>query len=109
MASADDVDEVRRNTNINSDDETWPFAVIDGYVDEIGIVGATAKLWRQKAGRYADLCDISEAGAMERMSQLAAAARAQADWWDTKYDEELNPPATDRNARTYALEREAAS
>jgi hypothetical protein len=107
MASTSDVDDVRRNTNISEDDDKWPFAVIAAYVDAIGVAGATAKLWEQKAAAYADLVDVSEAGAQERLGQLHDHALAQAELWGTKYTTETTGSAVPR-ARTSAIVRTLA-
>jgi hypothetical protein len=81
VASVSDVDDVRLNTNVSEDDDTFTFAVLSGYVDALGVAGASAKVWDQKAAIAADLVDVSEAGASERLSQMQAAAVAQADRW----------------------------
>jgi hypothetical protein len=107
MASTDDVDQVRRMTNISSDDEIWPFAVIGSYIDAHGIVGATATLWDEIAAKWAGLVDVSEAGAQERLGQLSAAAFKAAAYWHKRWDDETTT-ISPTNARTYAIEREAA-
>lgn len=81
MASASDILEVRRNTN-EPDVAVYPDILIGEYIDSLGVAGASARIWRLKAAKYADLVDVTEAGATERFDQLHKKALAQADYWD---------------------------
>jgi hypothetical protein len=81
MATLEDVEQVRRNTNVDADDERHPYEVLEAYVDLFGISGASAKVWLEKAAYYADLCDVSEAGASERLGQLKDQAMEMALEW----------------------------
>lgn len=106
MASTSDVDQVRRNANIDADDEKWTFSVISAYVDLVGVAGATARLWDEKAATYADLVDISEAGAQERLGQLHDHALAQQELWAARYATEQGTAVA--RARTMPLVRDSA-
>lgn len=105
MASASDVDEVRLNTNVNADDDRFTFAVISSYVDALGVAGASAKIWSQKAATAADLVDISEAGASERLSQLQKAAADMAAFWTAKASDESGVVPASARARSKPLTR----
>lgn len=107
MADSSDVEQVRRNANIDPDDTKWTFAVISAYVDLVGVAGATARLWDEKAASYADLVDISEAGAQERLGQLHDHAIAQQKLWRERYTAEITVDPTPR-ARTMPLVRDSA-
>lgn len=103
MATPGDVDQVRRNTNVSEDDAVHTFALIESYVDEFGVSGASAKIWLEKAATYADLVDVSEAGATERLGQLKDQAMEMALHWT-----QLTAVATgtgSNRAKTHALER----
>lgn len=69
MASTSDIGIVRRNVN-ESTDETYTDDVISAMVDADGVAGASAAIWREKAGRYSDLVNVSEAGASHAYSDL---------------------------------------
>lgn len=92
MASAGDIAEVRLNTDEPSD-ETWTDEVIGGYIDTLGVAGASSKIWGQKAGRYASLVDTTEAGASHAFSDLSKNAIAMEKLWAAKEDED-NPVVT---------------
>lgn len=108
MASASDVDDVRLNTNIDADDDRFTFAVISAYVDALGIAGASAKIWEQKAATAADLVDVSEAGATERLGQLQKAAADMATFWGGKATEASGVIPSAARARSKPLTRTQA-
>lgn len=105
MATTGDVEQVRRNTNVDEDDPTHTLAVIGGYVDAFGIAGASAKIWREKAAAYADLVDVSEAGASERLGQLREAAFEMAAYWDEQAATDSGAILLKSRAKTHALDR----
>jgi hypothetical protein len=83
MATADEIAEVRRNTNEPDDTGGFTDALIGTLVDTLGLVSlASGAVWRTKAAKYADLVDVSEAGASRKMSDLFKHATAMADHWD---------------------------
>lgn len=81
MASASDIAEVRRNTD-EPTDATYTDTVIGGYIDSLGVAGAAAKIWREKAAQYATLVDVTEAGASHKFSDLNKNALAMAAYWE---------------------------
>jgi hypothetical protein len=104
VATPADVDQVRRNTNVDVSDTTHTAIVLGAYVDQFGISGATAKVWLEKAAKYADLCDISEAGASERLGQLKDQAMEMAlDW--TKLAAAENAGGDANRVRLHTLTR----
>lgn len=109
MASASDVDDVRLNTNVDEDDDKYPYAVISSYIDVFGVAGASAKIWEQKAAVAAELVDVSEAGASERLSQLQRAAVDQANWWKDKAAEDSGATILAGRARSKPLTRTLSS
>jgi hypothetical protein len=85
----------------------------NGYTDQVlsdmfdaagGDVNITAAdVWREKAGKAADLVDVSEGSSSRKMSQVSANALKQADFYES-----LTVTATGavtRGARTRAIER----
>jgi hypothetical protein len=75
MASASDVKLVRRQVNEPTTDD-YTDTLIGTYIDEIGITGATIRIWEEKAARYSDLVDVTEAGASHKYSDLHKNAMA---------------------------------
>lgn len=82
MASSGDIAEVRVNTNEPTDVVPYTDAVIGAYIDLLGVAGASAKIWRQKAATYVDeATQVSEAGASHRYESHKHAL-AMAAYWD---------------------------
>jgi hypothetical protein len=69
MASVSDIALVRRNTN-EPTAESFDDPFIGTLIDAAGVDGASAEVWRLKAGRYAELVNVSEAGASESLGDL---------------------------------------
>lgn len=81
MASAADITEVRTNTNEPTQD---PFtdAYIGGLIDAGSVASASAAIWRQKAGAYAEIADVSEAGASLKVGELFKNAQVMAKFYE---------------------------
>lgn len=95
MASAGDIAETRANTGLESDDETYTDAVMGAYIDSLGVAGASAKIWQQKAALLVELAvDVTEAGASHKFSDLHKNALAMSKYWAGVYDAELAPAST---------------
>lgn len=106
MASTSDIDQVRVNTNeLNEDNFTY--AQLDAWVDAFGVTGASAKVWEAKAAKYADLVDVSEAGAQERLSQLHDHAIAQLGYWNGIYENETAVATGAGRVRVKVIKRSA--
>lgn len=69
MATAADVTEVRLNTNEETD-ETFSDDYISALVDAGSVASASAVIWTRKAGAFAELVNVSEAGASRSLSDL---------------------------------------
>lgn len=82
MASVSDIAEVRRNTN-EPTAATYTDAMIGSFVDSLGVAGASAKIWGEKAGVYAELADVTEAGASHKFSDLHRNALNMETYWST--------------------------
>lgn len=108
MATPEDVEQVRRNTNVNEDDATHTFEIIGQYVDALGVSGATAKVWIEKAAGYADLVDVSEAGASEKLGQLKAQAMDMATYWGKVASDETGTTEVKNRAKTHSMTRSRA-
>ncbi len=81
MASVSDIATVRRNTN-ESTAVTYTDVAIGALIDTHGVAGATASIWREKAGVYAGLVDVSESGASHKYSDLHKNALGMAKRWE---------------------------
>lgn len=76
MADASDIATVRFNTD-EPEETTYSDEVIGGLIDADGVAGASATIWRWKAGALAKLsADVTEAGASHKNSELYKAALA---------------------------------
>jgi hypothetical protein len=87
MASASDIAQVRRNTG-EPTTTNYTDQVISDYIDVVGVAGASARIWEEKAATWADLVNTTEAGASHAFSDLNKNATAQAKYW---HDQELKP------------------
>lgn len=83
MASAGDINQVRINTGEASSSSVFDDAYIGGLVDASGVTGATVTVWRNKAASYADVVDVTEAGASHKASDLFTHATAMLIEWET--------------------------
>lgn len=70
MATADEIAELRRATNITEVSEPYTDDYLGGLLDALGFNGAAARLWGDQAAKYASAVDMSESGSSRRLSQL---------------------------------------
>jgi hypothetical protein len=83
MATADQIDQVRQNTNETDEASPWTDGAIDALIDSLGSVDlASGAIWRRKVAEYAELVDTSEAGASRKLSDLYDRAVKQAAYWE---------------------------
>lgn len=80
MAEAEHIALVRTYTD-ETTNEHWDDTALGALIDELGIEGATARVWQAKQARYSRLVDVSEAGAQRRMSQAFDHAKEMAEQW----------------------------
>lgn len=105
MADAGDIAIVRANVN-EPTAERFSDEVIGILVDESGVTGATAALWRRKAAIYADLVNTTEAGASRALSDLNKHALAMATTWaKIETEESVVLDGGKLRARTHRIER----
>jgi len=83
MAEAAELLETRLNVDEPGDD-TFTDDYIMGLIDALGVDAASAKLWRQKAAKYASLVNVSEAGASHAFSDLHKHALAMSEKFDAE-------------------------
>jgi hypothetical protein len=81
MAGIVDINIVRLNVD-ESTETLFSDDSISALVDALGVNGASAAIWRQKAARFSAMVDVSEAGASRKMSGLYANALAMAREYD---------------------------
>lgn len=82
MVDASQIAEVRENTD-ERDDETWSDAAISELIGATGSVNVTsAIIWRRKAAKWAELVDVSEAGASNAFNALMQKALDMAAQYD---------------------------
>lgn len=91
MASTSDIATVRRNVN-ESNTVTYTDVAIGELIDTHGVAGASASIWREKAGVYAGLVNVSESGASHNYSDLHRNALAMAKRWEDLDVTENAPP-----------------
>lgn len=103
MATPQDIAMVRRNTN-EPTTESYTDDEIGDYVDAAGVSVATVIIWRQKAATYAELVDVSEAGASRKFSDLHKHALSMADEFEPKADG-TTPGATTARAKVHKIVR----
>jgi len=92
MASASDVEIVRNYTN--ELDNTDPFTndVLSTLIDSLGIAGASADVWRQKAARLSAAVDVTEAGASHKLSDMHKTALSFVKYWEVRAGEVVPTP-----------------
>lgn len=88
MAVASDIATVRDNTNEHTS-ERFSDELLSVLIDESGVAGASAAVWRRKAAIYADLVTTAEAGATRNLSDLSKHALAMAAEWNTQNEKEI--------------------
>lgn len=80
MATEEQIARVRRLTD-EPGTEVYSDTDLDVLIEQEGEAGAIAEIWNEKAARYADMVDTSEAGARRSLSQLHEHAMAMAAKW----------------------------
>lgn len=81
MADTSDIRQVRRNTDEPTED-SYTDLDINSLVDELGVAGASARIWRDKSAKAASLVDTTEAGSSLKLSQLSKTYAEQAAYWE---------------------------
>ena len=102
MASAADVQTVRDNTN-EPDESTFTDVYIEALVDAGSVASASAVVWQRKAGAYAELVNVSEAGASRSLSDLHKNALTMAATYAAAST--TGGTATTGRAKTHSIER----
>lgn len=82
MAAVNEIAAVRLNTGLNDNVDPWTDDSIGDLVDQFGVDGASAAIWRSLAASYSTKVDVTEAGATHKFSDLFKNAQAMA----TKYE-----------------------
>jgi hypothetical protein len=96
MATPEQIAEVRENVD-EREDTNWADQAISALVDAAGsVLSASAIIWRRKAAMYADLVDVSEAGASHAFSDLHKNALTMADKFDAANQIELSATTVQR-------------
>ncbi len=95
MADVSDIAEVRVNVN-EPTTSMWSDEAIGAMVDSDGVAGASARIWRAKAARYASLVDVTESGASHKYSDLHKNALAMAKTYDSVDTVDVVIPVADR-------------
>jgi hypothetical protein len=85
MAELVDIQAVRENTD-EKDSAISPYAdeFISDLIDSLGIAGASSEIWRKKAGSYAALVNVTEAGASRSLGDLQKKALDMAAAWSAQ-------------------------
>lgn len=102
--SASDIAAVRRATDEPTEQE-YSDLVVQSLIDELGVAGASAHIWREKAASYAGDVDVSEAGASHKFSDLHKNALAMAAHWQGVADKETGAPVSTGRTRVRKIER----
>ena len=82
MATDAEVLEVSQNVN-EASDEIFGDDYIAGLVDAGSVTTATLTIWRKKAARFAELVDVTEAGATHAFSDLHKNALDMVKTWQS--------------------------
>lgn len=70
MASADQLGALRRAANVADTDATYTDTLLGTLIDALGVNGAAAVVWREKAAKFAEMVSMSEAGSSRDLSAL---------------------------------------
>jgi len=105
MASADELAALRRASDLTDDDEVYTDGLITPLIDSLGVNGAAAVVWREKAGKYSALVNTTEAGSSRSMSDLYQHAKEMAEMYARLADEE-EIPVLDNAGYTYTTDIE---
>lgn len=107
MATAGEIDTVRKNTNEPTEDD-FTTVYITGLIDSYDVGGvnlASGVIWRQKAAVYAELVNVSEAGASRDMSDLFKHAQEMAAYYEGLGASEVDASINAGRARVHVIDR----
>lgn len=107
MATEDEILALRQMVDETDDDcDGWDdeslSAIIDG-TDSLNV--AASQVWYLKAGKFANLVDVSESGSSRKLSDLMKNAQAMGKLYsdmDVPVEEEASGPIITRSRRTIA-------
>ena len=105
MATAEDIAEVRANTNEPNEDhytDDQLSSIIDSWGD---LDAASAAIWRLKAGKYADLADVQDGSSRRSLGDLHEQALAMAKSYSDLAASGGSTIGGMRPGRTRAIER----
>jgi hypothetical protein len=91
MASADELAALRRATDTTTADAVYTDGLVTPLIDSLGVNGAAAVIWREKAAKYAAMVNTTEAGSSRSMSDLYAHAIEMAEMYARLSDNEEVP------------------
>lgn len=94
MADASDISQVRVNVN-EAGLDPYTDQIISDKIDALGVAGASASIWQEKAASFAGLSDVTEAGASHKFSDLYKSALAMFVHWSAQQESEA-PAAASR-------------
>jgi hypothetical protein len=95
VATSGDITTVRQQTD-ELTETTFSNVVVGALVDELGVAGASAEIWRRKAAKFSSMVNVSEAGASHSFGDLAKNALLMAAEYQATADLELEVVSTDR-------------
>lgn len=108
MASVDELAALRRAADVDAADTTYTDTLIGTLVDSLGVNGAAAVVWREKAAKYASMVSVSEAGSSRSMSDLFQHAKEMQELYERLADEDAvadDPDNLTGLSYTIAIER----
>lgn len=80
MATANEVAQLRRMTDVSTDDTVYTEEILASIIDSHpSIEAAAAQVWTEKAAKFAGSVDMSESGSSRSFSQLHKNALAMRD------------------------------
>lgn len=91
MASADELGALRRATDTTTADPVYTDGLVSPLIDSLGVNGAAAVIWREKAAKYASMVSTTEAGSSRSMSDLFNHATEMAAMYERLADEDVVP------------------
>lgn len=96
MPTNDDYLRLRRMTGETDKSTTYSNVDLEAHLQEAAgdFNVAAAAIWREKAGAYADLVNIQEAGSSRSNSDLFKHATEQAEHYEAKGGETVTPGTT---------------
>lgn len=80
MATQEEIEQLRRMTDVDDGDDVYTEEVLSTYIDNLAgnLTAVAAAIWAEKAASYAGLVDVTESGSSRRLSQLHTAALTMA-------------------------------